>query len=71
MAADKPKRVPFFKRGILVPAIVSSGLALLLFLAMPELGIKYYIAAWFGTFFVWSIWNLSLALANEDPPEGY
>ena len=50
------------KRGIVVPSIVATVLALGVYFALPSADWKICSATWAGTFFVWSVWVMVMSL---------
>lgn len=51
-----------WKKVVFVPTVLATFLTAAVYLLMPELGFKPYIATWFGTFAVWYIWVAVMSL---------
>ena len=50
------------KKGLFVPAIVATLLAVGVYLTLPGADWKICAATWAGTFFVWSVWVMVMSL---------
>ncbi|MEM9158541.1 MAG: hypothetical protein AAGB46_05780 [Verrucomicrobiota bacterium] len=59
--ADKSNK-EIAKKGLIVPSIVATVLAIGVYFAVPGQDWKMAVGAWVGTFFVWSVWVMVMGL---------